>query len=192
MASIPLFFSAPVSGGSLKTLIKRWTSRYPDAKMDPMNVWDDIIISRWVIWVDLSLNKKLCLVRFNKIFSSGNILAFMSGVRVCESVRTWVRVCVCDLMCFISCSRCFFLDKIWEKLCSSPANSMEVDGAQQDSTAEDLEALVKDCKFHMKLTMADTAWKQVLHNHIRFQLINKALSNLKQISLVLVLHSRAI
>ncbi|XP_060730052.1 DNA-dependent protein kinase catalytic subunit isoform X1 [Tachysurus vachellii] len=95
------YITGEVSGGSLKTLIKRWTSRYPDAKMDPMNVWDDIIISR-----------------------------------------------------------CFFLDKIWEKLCSSPADSMEVDGAQQDSTAEDLEALVKDCKFHMKLTMADTAWKQ--------------------------------
>ncbi|XP_060775152.1 DNA-dependent protein kinase catalytic subunit-like [Neoarius graeffei] len=57
-------------------------------------------------------------------------------------------------------SRCFFLDKIWEKLCSSPANSMEVDGAEQDSTAEELGALVKDCKFNMKLNMADSAWKQ--------------------------------
>ncbi|XP_060779158.1 DNA-dependent protein kinase catalytic subunit-like isoform X2 [Neoarius graeffei] len=57
-------------------------------------------------------------------------------------------------------SRGFFLDKIWEKLCSSPANSMEVDGAEQDSTAEELGALVKDCKFNMKLNMADSAWKQ--------------------------------
>ncbi|XP_060788690.1 DNA-dependent protein kinase catalytic subunit-like isoform X1 [Neoarius graeffei] len=95
------YITGEVSVGSLKSLIKRWTSRYPDAKIDPMNVWDDIITSR-----------------------------------------------------------CFFLDKIWEKLCSSPANSMEVDGAEQDSTAEELGALVKDCKFNMKLNMADSAWKQ--------------------------------
>lgn len=44
------FSSVPVSVGSLRSLIKRWTSRYPDAKIDPMNVWDDIITSRWVIW----------------------------------------------------------------------------------------------------------------------------------------------
>ncbi|XP_062935178.1 DNA-dependent protein kinase catalytic subunit [Cynocephalus volans] len=30
----------------LKRLIKTWTNRYPDAKMDPMNVWDDIITNR--------------------------------------------------------------------------------------------------------------------------------------------------
>ncbi|KAG7330004.1 hypothetical protein KOW79_006226 [Hemibagrus wyckioides] len=95
------YITGEVSESSLKGLIKRWTSRYPDAKIDPMNVWDDIIISR-----------------------------------------------------------CFFLDKIWEKLCSSPANSMEVDGAEQESTAEELGALVKDCKFNMKLNMADSAWKQ--------------------------------
>ncbi|XP_053349394.1 DNA-dependent protein kinase catalytic subunit [Clarias gariepinus] len=95
------YIRGEVSVGSLRSLIKRWTNRYPDAKIDPMNVWDDIITSR-----------------------------------------------------------CFFLDKILEKLCSSPANSMEVDGAEQDSTAEELGALVKDCKFNMKLTMADSAWKQ--------------------------------
>ncbi|KAF4089760.1 hypothetical protein AMELA_G00069750 [Ameiurus melas] len=95
------YITREISVGSLKSLIKRWTSRYPDAKIDPMNVWDDIITSR-----------------------------------------------------------CFFLDKIWEKLCSSPANSMEVDGAEEDSTAEELGALVKECKFNMKLNMADSAWKQ--------------------------------
>uniref|UniRef100_W5KIE9 DNA-dependent protein kinase catalytic subunit n=1 Tax=Astyanax mexicanus TaxID=7994 RepID=W5KIE9_ASTMX len=84
----------------LKRVIKRWTSHYPDAKIDPMNVWDDIITSR-----------------------------------------------------------CFFLDKILEKLNSSPANSMEVDGAEQDST-EAIGSLVKQCKFNMKLRMADSAWKQ--------------------------------
>ncbi|KAL6490371.1 hypothetical protein MHYP_G00007160 [Metynnis hypsauchen] len=94
------YITGEVSVSSLKHVIKRWTNRYPDAKIDPMNVWDDIITSR-----------------------------------------------------------CFFLDKIWEKLKSSPANSMEVDGAEQEST-EDLEALVKQCKFNMKLTMADSAWKQ--------------------------------
>uniref|UniRef100_A0A4W4HQJ6 DNA-dependent protein kinase catalytic subunit n=1 Tax=Electrophorus electricus TaxID=8005 RepID=A0A4W4HQJ6_ELEEL len=85
---------------SLKSVIKRWTSRYPDVKIDPMSVWDDIITSR-----------------------------------------------------------CFFLDKIWEKLSSSPAASMEVDDDEQDSM-ETLAALVKDCKFNMKLNMADSAWKQ--------------------------------
>ncbi|XP_036452457.1 DNA-dependent protein kinase catalytic subunit isoform X2 [Colossoma macropomum] len=94
------YITGEVSVGSLKHVIKRWTSRYPDAKIDPMNVWDDIITSR-----------------------------------------------------------CFFLDKIWEKLNSSPDNSMEVDGAEQEST-EDLGALVKQCKFNMKLSMADSAWKQ--------------------------------
>ncbi|KAI5104092.1 DNA-dependent protein kinase catalytic subunit [Silurus meridionalis] len=95
------YVTGEVSVGSLKNLIKRWTSRYPDAKIDPMNVWDDIITSR-----------------------------------------------------------CFFLDKIYEKLCSSPAHSMEVDGAEQESTAEELGALVNECKFNMKLSMADSAWKQ--------------------------------
>lgn len=35
-----------VSINSLQNLIRRWIDRYPDAKMDPMNVWDDIITSR--------------------------------------------------------------------------------------------------------------------------------------------------
>ncbi|XP_062849596.1 DNA-dependent protein kinase catalytic subunit [Trichomycterus rosablanca] len=94
------YITGEISVCSLKRVIKRWTSCYPDAKVDPMNVWDDIITSR-----------------------------------------------------------CFFLDKILEKLSSSPANSMEVDGAEQDSM-EDLGALVKDCKFNMKLCMADSAWRQ--------------------------------
>ncbi|XP_026875191.2 DNA-dependent protein kinase catalytic subunit [Electrophorus electricus] len=94
------YITGEVSVASLKSVIKRWTSRYPDVKIDPMSVWDDIITSR-----------------------------------------------------------CFFLDKIWEKLSSSPAASMEVDDDEQDSM-ETLAALVKDCKFNMKLNMADSAWKQ--------------------------------
>lgn len=35
-----------VSVDSLKYLVKLWTERYPDAKVDPVNVWDDIITSR--------------------------------------------------------------------------------------------------------------------------------------------------
>ncbi|XP_076840848.1 DNA-dependent protein kinase catalytic subunit [Brachyhypopomus gauderio] len=93
------YITGEVSVGSLKSVMKRWTSRYPDATIDPMNVWDDIITSR-----------------------------------------------------------CFFLDKIWEKLSSSPAASVEVDGDEQDM--ENIAALVKECKFSMKLTMADSAWKQ--------------------------------
>lgn len=82
------------------------------------------------------------------MYSLGYDLAFMQGF-------------VCNMLCIILCPRCFFLDRIWEKLCSSPANSMEVDGAEQESTAAELGALVKDCKFNMKLNMADSAWKQV-------------------------------
>uniref|UniRef100_A0A8C7SFV7 DNA-dependent protein kinase catalytic subunit n=1 Tax=Oncorhynchus mykiss TaxID=8022 RepID=A0A8C7SFV7_ONCMY len=81
--------------------IVRWIDRYPDAKMDPMNVWDDIITSR-----------------------------------------------------------CFFLDKICEKLSNqATSDTMEVDGAELDQ-AQDLDTIVKDCKFSMKLCMADSAWKQ--------------------------------
>uniref|UniRef100_A0A9J8AJD6 DNA-dependent protein kinase catalytic subunit n=1 Tax=Cyprinus carpio carpio TaxID=630221 RepID=A0A9J8AJD6_CYPCA len=94
------YISGEVSVDSLKFMIRRWTSRYPDAKLDPMNVWDDIITSR-----------------------------------------------------------CFFLDKILERLTATPENSMEVDGAQQTS-GEELRALVNNCKFNMKLQMADSAWKQ--------------------------------
>uniref|UniRef100_A0A3Q3GYR5 DNA-dependent protein kinase catalytic subunit n=1 Tax=Labrus bergylta TaxID=56723 RepID=A0A3Q3GYR5_9LABR len=53
-------------------------------------------------------------------------------------------------------SRCFFLDKIREKLRGhAPSDSMEVDGSD-----DDIDALVNDCKFNMKLRMADSAWKQ--------------------------------
>uniref|UniRef100_A0A6I8P9D2 DNA-dependent protein kinase catalytic subunit n=1 Tax=Ornithorhynchus anatinus TaxID=9258 RepID=A0A6I8P9D2_ORNAN len=34
------------SQASLKRLLRIWTNRYPDAKMDPMNIWDDIITNR--------------------------------------------------------------------------------------------------------------------------------------------------
>lgn len=35
-----------VSVSSVKQLIGLWTERYPDAKLDPMNLWDDIITTR--------------------------------------------------------------------------------------------------------------------------------------------------
>ncbi|KAM4534321.1 DNA-dependent protein kinase catalytic subunit isoform 1-T1 [Odontesthes bonariensis] len=95
-----LFIKGDVSVGSLKRLIRLWTDRYPDAKVDPVNVWDDIITSR-----------------------------------------------------------CFFLDKIREKLRGqAPGDSMEVDDSQDP--AGDAETVVNDCKFSMKLHMADSAWKQ--------------------------------
>ncbi|XP_077410583.1 DNA-dependent protein kinase catalytic subunit isoform X2 [Vanacampus margaritifer] len=94
------FIKGEVSLTSLKRLINSWTERYPDAKMDPVNIWDDIITSR-----------------------------------------------------------CFFLDKIRENLQShADPDSMEVDGT--DDTAEDLNTLVNNCKFNMKLHMADSARKQ--------------------------------
>lgn len=67
-------------------------------------------------------------------------------------------------MCLVTaCCSCFFLDKILEKLkVSVPDDSMEVDGdGLEGEQPEDPEALVKDCKFNMKLRMADSAWKQV-------------------------------
>ncbi|XP_015230469.1 PREDICTED: DNA-dependent protein kinase catalytic subunit [Cyprinodon variegatus] len=95
-----LFIKGDVSVGSLKRLIRSWTDRYPDTKMDPVVVWDDIITSR-----------------------------------------------------------CFFLDKIRERLrASAPDDTMEVDCAQDP--ADDIEAMVNDCKFTMKLQMADSACQQ--------------------------------
>lgn len=94
------FIKGEVSVSSIKWLIRLWTERYPDAKVDPMNVWDDIITSR-----------------------------------------------------------CFFLDKIREKLRGhTSSDSMEVDGSEDQ--AGDIDSLVNDCKFNMKLKMADGARKQ--------------------------------
>ncbi|XP_073344741.1 DNA-dependent protein kinase catalytic subunit [Pagrus major] len=95
-----LFIKGEVSLSSLKRLIRLWTERYPDAKVDPVNLWDDIITSR-----------------------------------------------------------CFFLDKIREKLRGhAPSDSMEVDGSEDP--AGGIDTLVNNCKFNMKLQMADSAWKQ--------------------------------
>ncbi|XP_017686738.1 PREDICTED: DNA-dependent protein kinase catalytic subunit isoform X2 [Lepidothrix coronata] len=97
------------SEASLKRLLRIWTSRYPDAKMDPMNIWDDIITNR-----------------------------------------------------------CFFLDKLQEKLPSYQASdSMEVDeeysaGDQMevDQQGEDIYSMIKSCKFNMKMKMIESARKQ--------------------------------
>ncbi|XP_009101121.3 DNA-dependent protein kinase catalytic subunit isoform X1 [Serinus canaria] len=97
------------SEASLKRLLRTWTSRYPDAKMDPMNIWDDIITNR-----------------------------------------------------------CFFLDKLQEKLPSDQANdSMEVDGEysagdqmEVDQQGENIHSMIKSCKFNMKMKMIESARKQ--------------------------------
>uniref|UniRef100_H3B272 DNA-dependent protein kinase catalytic subunit n=1 Tax=Latimeria chalumnae TaxID=7897 RepID=H3B272_LATCH len=34
------------SRASLRRLLRNWSDRYPDAKMDPVNIWDDIITNR--------------------------------------------------------------------------------------------------------------------------------------------------
>ncbi|XP_059183485.1 DNA-dependent protein kinase catalytic subunit [Centropristis striata] len=94
------FIKGEVSVSSLKRLIRLWTERYPDAKADPVNLWDDIITSR-----------------------------------------------------------CFFLDKIKEKLrVQAPRDSMEVDGSEDP--AGNIDSLINDCKFNMKLQMAESAKKQ--------------------------------
>ncbi|XP_069007483.1 DNA-dependent protein kinase catalytic subunit [Embiotoca jacksoni] len=110
-----LFIRGEVSVSSVKRLIRLWTERYPDPKVDPVIVWDDIITSR-----------------------------------------------------------CFFLDKIMEKLRGpAPGDSMEVDGS--DDPAQEIETLVNDCKFNMKLQMADSAWKQN-----NFPVTNKLLKELQR------------
>lgn len=44
----------------LKRLVKTWTNRYPDAKMDPMNIWDDIITNRWDVVSFLKFPELFC------------------------------------------------------------------------------------------------------------------------------------
>ncbi|XP_034980550.2 DNA-dependent protein kinase catalytic subunit [Zootoca vivipara] len=106
------FISKPSNIGSqasLKRLLSIWTKRYPDTKMDPMNIWDDIITNR-----------------------------------------------------------CFFLDKIEEKLPkTSLEDSMEVDGGgdasfkmEVDHGNEDIHSLIRNCKFTMKMKMIESARKQ--------------------------------
>ncbi|XP_056289749.1 DNA-dependent protein kinase catalytic subunit-like [Pseudoliparis swirei] len=110
-----MFIKGEVSVSSLKQLIRLWTERYPDAKADPVNLWDDIITSR-----------------------------------------------------------CFFLDKIRVKLRGhAPGDRMEVDGSEDP--AGDIDTLVNDCKFNMKLQMADSAWKQN-----NFPVATKLLKELRQ------------
>ncbi|XP_075069595.1 DNA-dependent protein kinase catalytic subunit [Mixophyes fleayi] len=93
---------------SLKRLFHLWMSRYPDDKMDPMNIWDDIITNR-----------------------------------------------------------CFFLDKIQEKLPMHLVDeSMEIDSGADDfevkevDKQDDVNFLIRKCKFIMKMKMVDSARKQ--------------------------------
>ncbi|XP_053105021.1 DNA-dependent protein kinase catalytic subunit isoform X2 [Hemicordylus capensis] len=106
------FISKPsniASPASLKRLLNIWTSRYPDTKMDSMNIWDDIITNR-----------------------------------------------------------CFFLDKIQERLPNtSLEDSMEIDGKgdssskmEVDNEAEDISSMMRNCKFAMKIKMIESARKQ--------------------------------
>ncbi|XP_054840598.1 DNA-dependent protein kinase catalytic subunit [Eublepharis macularius] len=97
------------SRASLKRLINIWMNRYPDTKMDPMNIWDDIITNR-----------------------------------------------------------CLFLNKIQERLPNSHLeDSMEVDGGgdanynmEVDSEKEDINSMIRSCKFTMKIKMIESARKQ--------------------------------
>lgn len=58
------------------------------------------------------------------------------------------------------CFRCFFLDKIKKKMKHhAPSDSMDVDSSE--NTVNEIDALINNCKFNMKLQMADSAWKQV-------------------------------
>ncbi|XP_060099810.1 DNA-dependent protein kinase catalytic subunit [Heteronotia binoei] len=97
------------SQASLKRLISIWMSRYPDFKMDPMHVWDDIVTNR-----------------------------------------------------------CFFLNKIQERLPNTYLeDSMEVDGGgdtnyniEVDNEKEDIHSMIRNCKFTMKMKMIESARKQ--------------------------------
>ncbi|KAG9478931.1 hypothetical protein GDO78_012545 [Eleutherodactylus coqui] len=93
---------------ALRRLLHLWMNRYPDDKMDPMHIWDDVISNR-----------------------------------------------------------CFFLDKIKEKLASQPADeSMEMDTMTEDSEEgpadkqEDVTFLITKCRFVMRMKMIDSARKQ--------------------------------
>ncbi|KAG8442079.1 hypothetical protein GDO86_011029, partial [Hymenochirus boettgeri] len=91
---------------ALKKLLHNWMGRYPDSKMDPMNIWDDIISNR-----------------------------------------------------------CFFLDKIKDKLPPHEmSESIEIDDlnifSTEDDRCEDVISLIKHSKFAMKMKMADSARKQ--------------------------------
>ncbi|XP_074056019.1 DNA-dependent protein kinase catalytic subunit isoform X1 [Macrotis lagotis] len=98
-----------LSEAPLKRLLQVWTNRYPDAKMDPMNIWDDIITNR-----------------------------------------------------------CFFLNKIQEKLsCLQLDDSMEVDRdgnvsdrMEVEKQEEDIYSMIRGCKFSMKMKMIESARKQ--------------------------------
>ncbi|XP_053571003.1 LOW QUALITY PROTEIN: DNA-dependent protein kinase catalytic subunit [Bombina bombina] len=96
------------SQSSLKRLFSTWTSRYPDDKIDPMNIWDDIITNR-----------------------------------------------------------CFFLDKIRDKLPSQQVDdSMEIEDVGDGSgeldmdRKDDINSMIRQCKFTMKLKMVESARKQ--------------------------------
>ncbi|TWW70550.1 DNA-dependent protein kinase catalytic subunit [Takifugu flavidus] len=68
-------------------------------------------------------------------------------------------------------SRCFFLDQIKRRMrpqapsdsmeAQAPSDSMEVDGPDgPDGTPAPMDTLINECKFSMKLQMANSAWKQ--------------------------------
>ncbi|XP_004615434.2 DNA-dependent protein kinase catalytic subunit [Sorex araneus] len=95
------------SQGPLRRLMKTWTNRYPDTRMDPVNIWDDIVSNR-----------------------------------------------------------CFFLNKIEEKLALPNDHSMSVDGdgeSQECGEAdeqEDMRSQMKSFKFSMKMKMIESAREQ--------------------------------
>ncbi|XP_072855016.2 DNA-dependent protein kinase catalytic subunit [Pogona vitticeps] len=106
------FISKPsniASQASLKRLFSIWTSRYPDTRMDPMNIWDDIITNR-----------------------------------------------------------CFFLNKIQERLPNTHLDdSMDVDGDGDASSKmevgdekQNTHFMITNCKFNMKMKMIESARKQ--------------------------------
>ncbi|KAM4028882.1 DNA-dependent protein kinase catalytic subunit [Anomaloglossus baeobatrachus] len=105
------FISVPGNLSSLPSLGRLfylWMNRYPDEKMDPMHIWDDVITNR-----------------------------------------------------------CFFLDKIKDKLSGQLLeDSMEIDSVSEDSEVmqadkqEDVNVLIRKCKFVMKMKMIDSARKQ--------------------------------
>lgn len=55
----------------LKRLVKTWTNRYPDAKMDPMNIWDDIITNRWDVIPQVDV---VFFLKFPELFFSQTVV----------------------------------------------------------------------------------------------------------------------
>lgn len=104
----------------------------------------------------------------------------MSDIYKEHYIYIWVNIYRVIYTLLLLC-RCFFLDKLQEKLPSDQANdSMEVDGEcsggdqmEVDQHGESIHSMIKSCKFNMKMKMIESARKQVNILSDNFQFAEK-------------------